>query len=164
MFKNVFKKKSKTVEFFSPLNGKVINISEVPDPVFSEKMMGDGFAVIPSDGKLVAPVKGKIVQVFPTKHAICMETAEGLEIIIHVGLDTVELNGAGFDVKVKADDNVEVGDLLVNIDIDFLKKNNKEVVTPVVITNYADKVKSLSLEKILTDVMCKDLVLKCELI
>lgn len=164
MFKNIFKKKSKTVELFSPLNGKVVNISEVPDPVFAEKMMGDGFAVIPSSGKLVSPVRGKILQVFPTKHAICIETAEGLEMIIHVGLDTVELNGEGFEALVKADDKVEVGDALLNIDLDFLKKSNKEIITPVVITNYADKVKSISLEKGLNEVKHKDLVLKCELI
>lgn len=164
MFKNIFKKKPKTVELFSPFNGKVINVSEVPDPVFSEKMMGDGFAVIPSDGRLVSPVKGKILQVFLTKHAICIETPEGLEMIIHVGLDTVELNGQGFDVAVKDGDNVEVGDLLSNIDLDFLKKNNKEVVTPVLITNYADKIKSFSFENKPQEVKCKDLVLKCELL
>jgi PTS system glucose-specific IIA component len=164
MFKNMFKKKLKTIEIFSPLNGKVINISDVPDQVFSEKMMGDGFAIIPSNGKLVSPVKGKIIQVFPTKHAICIETKDGLEIIIHIGLDTVELNGIGFDVKVKVNDNVEVGDLLVNIDIDFLRRNNKDIVTPVVIANYVDKVKSITLEKDLTDVKCKELVLKCNLI
>lgn len=164
MFKNILKKRSKTVEFFSPLNGKVIEISNVPDPVFSEKMMGDGFAIIPSDGMLVAPVKGKIIQVFPTKHAICIETKDGLEIIIHIGLETVELNGIGFDVKVKVGDNVEVGDLLVNIDIDFLKKNNKDIVTPVVISNYVDKVKSIILENNLKDVKRKELVLKCNLI
>jgi len=164
MFKNIFKKKPKTVEIFSPLDGKIIHISDVPDPVFSEKMMGDGFAIIPSDGKLVSPVNGRIIQVFPTKHAICIETIDGLEIIIHIGLDTVELNGSGFDVKVKVNDSVDVGDLLVNIDIDFLKKNNKDTVTPVVISNYADKVKSMALEKDLKDVKCKELVLKCNLI
>ncbi|AGF55524.1 PTS system glucose-specific IIA component [Clostridium saccharoperbutylacetonicum] len=164
MFKNILKRKPKTVEIFSPLNGKVIDISDVPDPVFSEKMMGDGFAIIPSDGKLVSPVKGTIIQVFPTKHAICIEAIDGLEIIIHIGLDTVELNGSGFDVKVKVNDSVDVGDLLVNIDIDFLKINNKDTVTPVVISNYADKVKSMTLEKNSKDVKCKELVLKCNLI
>lgn len=164
MFKNFFKPKSKVIELFSPLNGTVINISEVPDPVFSEKMMGDGFAVIPNDGELVSPVKGKIIQVFPTKHAICIETEDGLEMIIHVGLDTVELNGEGFEVLVGAGDNIEVGDPLLNIDLEFLIKNNKEIVTPVIIANHADKIKSFSFEKSLSEIKCKDLVLRCELL
>lgn len=163
MFKNLFKKKSKIVELFSPLNGTLINISDVPDPVFSEKMMGDGFAVIPNEGKLVSPVEGKIIQVFPTKHAICIETLDGLEMIIHVGLDTVELNGEGFDVLVKEGDNVKVGDPLSNIDLEFIKSSNKKVVTPVLITNYEDKVKSFHLENNSGEVKCKELVLKCEL-
>lgn len=163
MFKNLFKSKPKVVEIFSPLNGEIINITEVPDPVFAQKMVGDGFAVIPKNGRLVSPVKGKVVQIFPTRHAIGIETMEGLEILIHVGLETVELNGEGFQVMVKAGDFVEVGDHLLNFDIDFIEENNKEIITPVVVTNYEDKVQKFS--KIHdSEVICKDLVLTCELV
>lgn len=163
MFKKLFKSKPRVVEIFSPLNGEIINITEVPDPVFSEKMVGEGFAVIPKDGKLVSPVKGKVVQVFPTGHAIGIETVEGLEILIHIGLETVKLNGEGFEIKVKAGDFVEVGDHLLNFDINFIEENNKEIITPVVITNHEVKVKNFS-KVCNSEVSCKDLVLKCELI
>ncbi|PRX23149.1 PTS system IIA component (Glc family) [Orenia metallireducens] len=163
MFKKLFKSQPKIVEIFSPLNGDLIDLSEVPDPVFSQKMVGDGFAVIPNDGKLISPVKGKIKQVLPTKHAIGIETVDGLELLIHVGLETVELEGEGFEVLVKVGDSVEVGDQLLNFDIDFIEDNNKEIITPIVVTNYQEKIKKFC-KVANSEINCKELVLKCELV
>lgn len=162
MFKELFQTQSKIVELFAPLNGDVIDLTEVPDPVFAEKMVGDGFAIIPNSEKLLSPVKGKIQKVFPSKHAIGIETEEGLEILVHVGLETVELEGEGFEVLVDSGDLVEVGDHLLNFDISFIEENNKEIITPVVVTNYEDKVDKL-VQVSKSEVTSQELVLKCEL-
>ena len=163
MFKKLFQPKREVVEIYSPLSGDIIELSEVPDPVFAQKMVGDGFAIIPNQGKLLSPVKGTVKQVFATKHAIGIETVNGLEILIHVGLDTVELDGEGFEVMVNTGDSIEVGDHLLNFDIDFIEANNKEIITPVVVTNYQDKVKNF-IQISHSKVNYQDLVLKCELI
>ena len=88
------------MKFISPLNGQLVAISEVKDPVFSQKMMGDGFAIVPSSNEVVSPVDATIEVLFPTGHAIGMKRADGLEVLIHIGMDTVELNGKGFSLKV----------------------------------------------------------------
>ncbi|EWH23056.1 PTS sugar transporter subunit IIA [Bacillus haynesii] len=134
------KKKIKEEEIFSPLTGQLVPLEQVPDPVFSEKMMGDGIAVIPEEGMLVSPVEGEVVQVFHTKHAIGIKSVSGLDILLHVGLETVELNGEGFNVFIKEGQTVKVGDPLLNFDISFLRNENKEIITPIVITNYSEKV------------------------
>ncbi|ASB91340.1 PTS glucose transporter subunit IIA [Bacillus sonorensis] len=134
------KKKIKKEEIFSPLTGQLVPLEQVPDPVFSEKMMGDGVAVIPEEGVLVSPVEGEVVQVFHTKHAIGIKSVSGLDILLHIGLETVELNGEGFNVFIKEGQTVKVGDPLLNFDISFLRNENKEIITPIVITNYSDKV------------------------
>jgi sugar PTS system EIIA component len=137
MLKNLFNKKKAcpTEEVYSPISGEVIPLSEVPDPVFSQKMMGDGIAIIPKSGKVVSPVDGRVVQVFPTKHAIGIQSEQGLEILIHIGLDTVNLNGEGLEVLVESDQPVKAGDPLANVDLDYLKSRNIETVTPIIITN-----------------------------
>lgn len=119
----------------SPLKGRLLPITDVEDEAFSQKMMGDGFAIDPEDGLIVSPVNGKIKTVFPTKHAIGIETEEGLEILIHVGLDTVKLNGEGFNCYVKEGDRVSIGQNLMNFDYDFVKSKVPSLVTPVVFTN-----------------------------
>ncbi|MCY8345816.1 PTS glucose transporter subunit IIA [Bacillus haynesii] len=134
------KKKIKEEEIFSPLTGQLVPLEQVPDPVFSEKLMGDGVAVIPEEGVLVSPVEGEVVQVFHTKHAIGIKSVSGLDILLHVGLETVELNGEGFNVLIKEGQTVKVGDPLLNFDISFLKSENKEIMTPIIITNYSDKI------------------------
>lgn len=133
MFKKLFKKEIKTIS--SPINGQVIPLSEVPDAVFSEKMVGDGFAVIPSDGNVYAPVNGKIVQFFPTKHAIGIVDEHGLEILIHFGIDTVELKGEGFTAMKAVGDQVSLGDLILQVDLEILEKHHKSAITPVILTN-----------------------------
>lgn len=157
MLKNLFRMKPKVEEIYSPLTGEIIQLTEVPDPVFSKKMMGDGFAIVPKHGKVYSPVTGQIMQVFPTKHAIGIKTKEGLEILIHIGLDTVELNGEGFTVFVKEGQSIKIGEPILDFDIPFLKRNNKEIVTPIVITNM-EKLKEVEVVAT-SDVTTGDLVL-----
>ena len=118
-----------------PVSGKIIPITEVEDAAFSSKAMGDGFAVVPSDGKVYAPFSGEISVCFPTGHAYGIKCANGKEILIHIGMDTVELNGEGFTSHVKQGDVVKQGDLIAEVDLDVLKKNNKPAVTPIVFTD-----------------------------
>jgi sugar PTS system EIIA component len=119
----------------SPMSGEIISLTEVPDPVFSQKMMGDGVAVHPSEGKVVAPVDAKVLNVFPTKHAIGLEAAGGLELLIHVGLDTVNMKGEGFDVKVSEGDQVKKGDVLLTYSLELVREKAASVMTPMIVTN-----------------------------
>jgi glucose-specific phosphotransferase system IIBC component len=123
----------------SPVAGKIIPMSEVPDPVFSQKMMGDGFAVIPEDNVIVSPIEGTVVNVFPTEHAIGLKTECGIEVIVHVGLDTVALKGEGFQVLVNEGDHVYKGQKLFMVDFDFLKEQGKNTMTIVAFTNLVNK-------------------------
>ena len=125
-------------EIKSPMNGTVIPLSEVPDAVFSSEMLGKGFGVEPSEGKAYAPVDGEVTTVFDTKHAIGLMSKHGVELLIHIGMDTVKLNGKGFDVKVKTGDQVKAGDLLAEFDMDFIKGEGYPVTTAVVVTNTDD--------------------------
>ncbi len=115
--------------------GKVVELSEVPDQVFAQKMMGDGFAIELTDGKVVAPASGEIILVFPTGHAFGLKTADGVEILLHLGIDTVELNGEGFASKVKQGDHVKQGDILTEMDLESIKNNGKSVVSPMIFTS-----------------------------
>ncbi|WP_025027018.1 glucose-specific PTS transporter subunit IIBC [Caldalkalibacillus mannanilyticus] len=124
--------------FVMPIEGELLPISEVPDQIFSEKMMGDGFAILPKDGKVVSPVDGKIVNLFPTKHAIGIESKNGFEILIHVGIDTVKLKGEGFEALVSQGDEVKKGQPLLNVDLEYVKKNAPSIMTPIVFTNLSE--------------------------
>ncbi|MGD6844994.1 PTS sugar transporter subunit IIA [Bacillus infantis] len=137
MFKKLFGKKEEIteVELKAPLTGKAVDLEEVPDPVFSEKMMGDGLAIEPSEGIVVSPVDGEVVQVFPTKHAIGLRAENGAEILIHIGLETVSMKGEGFETHISEGSKVKTGDKLVSFDIDLVKEKAKSTVTPVIITN-----------------------------
>lgn len=119
----------------APMNGQSMPLSDVADGVFSEKMLGDGMAIDPSEGKLFAPADGEITMVFDTKHAIGMTVEGGVEILLHMGIDTVQLNGQYFDVKVKDGDQVKQGDLLAEFDMDAIKSAGYRMVTPMIITN-----------------------------
>ena len=122
-------------DFAMPIDGKIIPLSEVPDDVFAKEMMGPGFGIIPSGSTLHSPVDGKVVSVFPTKHAIGIETDTGVEILIHVGLDTVKLKGEGFETLVEQGQLVQAGDALLNLDLAYLEANAPSIVTPVIFTN-----------------------------
>ncbi len=145
----MFGKKKVTIS--SPLEGKIIPLEEVPDEVFSEKMLGDGFAVIPSNSRVCSPVDGTISLVFKTLHAIGLKTKEGVELLIHVGLETVSMEESPFESQVKEGDVVKRGDLLITADFSKIEAAEKSPITPVIITNM-ESVKDLvhdftSLEK-----------------
>lgn len=121
-----------------PIKGKLIPITEVPDQVFAGKMMGDGFAMIPEDGLVVSPVNGKVLNVFPTKHAIGLESEGGREILIHFGIDTVKLKGEGFETLINEGDTVEAGQPLLKVDLKYIEENATSIITPIVFTNLAE--------------------------
>lgn len=123
------------IEVKAPVKGDIVSMDRVPDEIFSNRMLGDGIAIEPQEGVLVSPVEGEIVQVFPTKHAIGITSTEGLEILIHIGLDTVKMRGEGFESFVNVGDKVSVGSLLLKFDLEKIKQNSKSAVIPVVITN-----------------------------
>ena len=137
--------KGVTEDVYSVADGQVINIEDVKDPVFSQKMMGDGFAVEPDNGNIVSPVAGKVASIFPTKHAIGLETDNGLEVLVHIGLDTVSLEGKPFEVKVTEGQTVAAGDLLVEADLAAIREAGRETTTVVVFTN-PDAIKSVKVE------------------
>lgn len=140
MFKSLFSKnkKNENITYIQPLEGKLISIAEVPDPVFSQKMMGDGIAVVPEKGVLVAPCDGKIINIFPTKHALSLTDINGREILIHVGLDTVTLKGEGFTSFVQDGDVVKKGQKLMEIDFSFIQDKVPSIITPMVFTNLGE--------------------------
>ena len=131
-----FKKKEKEMKkLLAPVSGKLIAIEKVNDPVFAQKMMGDGFAIEPTEGVVQSPVDGIVEVVFPTGHAVGLRSDDGSEILIHLGIDTVELNGKGFEVSVKQGDRVKSGDVLVKVDLDYVKSAGKKTVSPVIFTS-----------------------------
>jgi len=136
--------KGVTEEVHSVAEGQVIELEKVQDPVFSQKMMGDGFAVEPANGQIVSPVAGKVTSVFPTKHALGLVTESGLEVLVHIGLDTVSLEGKPFTVKVEEGQTVAAGDLLVEADLDAIREAGRATSTVVVFTNAA-AIKSVTL-------------------
>ena len=121
------------IRILSPVTGQAVKLDDVPDPVFSGKILGDGAAVIPSEGKILSPVNGEVVSVAETLHAYGLRTEDGLELLIHVGLDTVQLKGECFHVHVKEGDRVSAGDLLAEVDLDTLKEKGLNPVTPVLV-------------------------------
>lgn len=119
--------KKKKVEVLAYSQGKVIPLSEVSDEVFSSGMMGEGFAIRPDhEGTIIAPFEAEVVSVFPTKHAISLRNNNGVEVLLHFGLDTVELDGVPFDVKVKQGDKVDAGEVLASIDLKMIVNAGKE--------------------------------------
>lgn len=142
-----FRKKKKAVEIKACFKGTVVPIEEVNDPMFSEKLMGDGAAVEPEEGTLYAPVDGTVSAIFDTKHAIGFTLANGAEILIHIGIDTVELEGKGFDLEIAKGDKVKAGDKIGHIDIDYVKEQGKQITTPVLLTNMDEyEIQSLKTE------------------
>ncbi|MGJ7912561.1 PTS sugar transporter subunit IIA [Neobacillus sp. LXY-1] len=135
---NLFKKGS-PISIYAPVDGEIIPLEEVPDPVFSQKMIGEGVAIYPSGGKILAPVEGKIIQVAPSKHALGILAEDGSEILIHIGLETVSLKGEGFTALVAEGDQVSVGLPLMEVDWEFIKEHADSTVTPIVMTNGSDK-------------------------
>ena len=122
----------------APIEGEAVVSAEISDPTFGEEMLGKGMAIIPSVGKVVAPVDATVDMVFDTKHAVALSTESGIQILIHVGLDTVSLNGAPFTTHVEAGQVVKAGDLLLEVDLEAIKAAGLEIITPVIICNTPD--------------------------
>ena len=140
MFGFLKKKENKESSYTlgSPAKGKAVPLSEVNDPTFAEEMLGKGVAVIPAEGRICAPADGKIDMVFDTLHAVSMVTDYGAEVLIHVGLDTVKMNGEGFKGHVKSGDHVKKGDLLLELDLEKVKAAGYDTITPMIVCNTPD--------------------------
>ena len=130
----------------APLTGKVVPLEQVPDAVFSQKILGDGVAIIPEDGKIYAPVNGEVASVAETLHAYGFTSDDDLEILIHIGLDSVALKGEGFTSHVQVGDMVKAGDLIAEVDLEFLKSRNVPIITPVLICDDADELPMYAVE------------------
>lgn len=135
------------VDFVSPMKGKLLELSEVEDQVFSQKIMGDGFAIDLEDGEIVSPVDGEVAMTYPTKHAIGIKSKDGKEILIHIGMDTVELDGKGFEAFVEKGEKIKKGQVLMKVDLDYIKEAGKSLVSPVVFTS-GEKVELIDKETI----------------
>lgn len=147
---DIFKKKEKTiVTIYSPINGKIIELKEVPDEAFAQKMVGDGCAIEPDKGSICSPIEGQLMNIFPTNHAIIFETIDGLEMIVHFGIDTVKLDGKGFQ-KLREPGPIKVGDEIVKYNLDEIKDNVPSTRSPIIINNMekVEKIEVLSLGKI----------------
>ncbi len=132
------KKKDKGIEIGSPVKGKAVPISQVSDPTFGEEILGKGVAIQPEEGKIYAPADGTIEMLFDTKHAVSMTTTEGVELLVHIGLDTVALKGEHFTAHKGNGDAVKKGDLLISVDLEAVKAAGYDVITPVVVCNTPD--------------------------
>ncbi|MGL5312691.1 MAG: PTS sugar transporter subunit IIA [Peptostreptococcaceae bacterium] len=131
-------KENKGIQIGSPIEGEAVSITEVSDPTFAQEILGKGIAIKPNKGRVVAPVDGEIAIIFETKHAVSLATDQGVEILIHVGLDTVNLKGEHFTAHVKAGDKVKAGDLLIEFEPEKIKEAGYDTITPMVICNTAD--------------------------
>lgn len=136
------KNSSGSIEIIAPLSGEIVNIEDVPDVVFAEKIVGDGIAIKPAGNKIVAPVDGTIGKIFETNHAFSIESDDGIELFVHFGIDTVELKGEGFKRIAEEGQSVKKGDLIIEFDLALLEEKAKSVLTPVVISNM-DEIKEL---------------------
>ena len=136
------KKDTGTIEIVAPLSGEIVNIEDVPDVVFAEKIVGDGIAIKPTGNKMVAPVDGTIGKIFETNHAFSIESDSGIELFVHFGIDTVELKGEGFKRIAEEGQRVKVGDPVIEFDLPLLEEKAKSTLTPVVISNM-DEIKEL---------------------
>ena len=132
------RKEEKSRNILAPMSGQVVPLEQVPDAVFSQKLMGDGAAIQPDDGKIYAPVSGKVVTVADTLHAYGIRAEDGSEILIHVGLDSVTLKGKGFESHVKEGDAVTAGQLIAEVDLNVLQGNDIPTITPVILCNGAE--------------------------
>lgn len=127
----------------SPLEGEIIAIEDVPDVIFAEKIVGDGIAIVPTGNKIVAPVTGEIVKIYETNHAFAIRSKEGLEVLVHFGLDTVELRGEGFTRIAEEGQNINAGETIIEFDLALLTEKAKSVITPCIVSNM-DEIKSMT--------------------
>jgi glucose-specific phosphotransferase system IIA component len=159
LLKKLFNNKKEIDEVAAIMTGELKSISDAPDPAFAQKLMGDGYVIFPNSGEVVAPFDGKITMVYPTKHVIALTSNSGLEVLIHIGLDTVKLNGEGFELLAQVDDDVKKGQQILKVDLEFIKSKNLLTATPVVITNLNER--TIEIDR-LGDVIAGEVVLKIE--
>ncbi len=126
---------NKTIKIKAPVNGQSVDLDEVPDEVFSQRMMGVGLAIIPSDGLFVAPADGELTMLFRTGHAYGMILDNKVELLVHIGIDTVELAGEGFEILSQQGQRVQAGDPIVRVDLELLKQKGYEIITPIIVTS-----------------------------
>lgn len=136
--KNIFGKKEEGIQICAPVSGKLVPLSEVSDPTFADGILGKGAAVIPSGNQFFSPVDGTVTTVFPTGHAAAITSTDGVEVLLHIGLDTVKLNGKHFTIHAEEGQKVNKGDLLLEADLEQIREAGFDVVTPVVICNTDD--------------------------
>ena len=136
LFQNLFSKGG--IEIGAPISGKLVSIGEVSDPTFSGEILGKGVAIQPSDNRIVSPVDGTVGTVFPTGHAVAVVSEEGAEVLIHIGLDTVQLDGKHFTIHTEEGKKVKKGDLLLEADLEQIKAEGYDIITPVIICNSDD--------------------------
>lgn len=134
----------------APVKGEVVPLTSVSDATFSSEMLGKGIAILPTDNTFYAPIKGEVVTLFNTLHAIGLRSEAGIEVLIHIGIDTVQLNGKHFKALVKQGDKVEVGDPLVEVDLNAVKNEGYDIITPVIVTNSKDFKEVLSTSNVQT--------------
>jgi PTS system glucose-specific IIA component len=149
--------KKKVREIKSPSDGEIIAIESVNDEVFSQKMVGDGVAIIPTSSKFTAPIDGIVSKIFPTNHAYSIKSKNDLEVMVHIGLDTVTLEGKGFTRIAQEGDEVKSGDVIIEVDLDYIKEYAKDIVTPIIIS---DESKVKRLDKKLAIVKNQDLIIE----
>ena len=136
--KKMFEKNAKTISLNAVEDGRTIPMDEVNDQTFAQELLGPGIAIVPSNGTVVSPINGTIATVMDTKHAVCIQGEDGLELIVHAGLDTVELNGKYYQTYKEIGDQVKAGDVLLEFDLEEITKAGYDVTTPIVITNLGD--------------------------
>ena len=136
--KKMFEKNAKTISLKAVEDGRTIPMDEVNDQTFAQELLGPGIAIVPSNGTVVSPIDGTIATVMDTKHAVCIQGEDGLELIVHAGLDTVELNGKYYQTYKEIGDQVKAGDVLLEFDLEEIAKAGYDVTTPIVITNLGD--------------------------
>jgi PTS system glucose-specific IIA component len=149
--------KRKIREIKAPVDGKVVDLESVNDEVFSQKMVGDGVAIIPMSDLFGAPIDGVITKIFSTNHAYSIKSAKDLEVLVHIGLETVALEGKGFERLAQEGDEVKAGDPIIRVDLEYIRTHAKDIITPIIITQESD-VKTI--EKKSTIVKSKDTIME----
>ena len=140
-------------EIYSPINGRITNIENVNDEMFSMRILGDGVALIPNENEFYSPMDGEVIMIFDTQHAIGIRDDDGTELLIHIGIDTVNLKGVPFDTRVKVGDCIRQGDLLTIIDWDYIRSKGMDVIVPIIVTNRSIAIETQEMDVSVGDIL-----------
>jgi len=149
--------KRKVRDIYAPVDGQVVALESVNDEVFSQKMVGDGVAIIPTSNSFSSPIDGVVSKIFSTNHAYSIRSDKDLEVMVHIGLETVSLNGKGFTRIASEGDHVKAGDVIIEVDLNYIQTHAKDTITPIIIT---DQSSIKAIEKRLAIVKCKDKIME----